>query len=221
MFFDRLDEIEKLALNAGASLFVVPNPEKVQIKNALTLKPEEDAELITMTQVHELEEFLNVKIKTPRFILISPAEKLNDEAVSAFMKNLEEPRENYHFILLSQVLDLVPSAIASRSAIYFLRTKPLFEQELGTNEKTIALTRDFLSAQSIELPKIADKIASKSGDATEKSLTVLETGIKMLFCDLLKDPNIETSNRLAKVVETHENIANGGTPKLHLVADMI
>ena len=68
MYFDSLSEISKIAERTGCAIFVVPDKEKIEIKNAFILQPEEKT-VITIEQVRKMIDALGTKQMAPRFVL--------------------------------------------------------------------------------------------------------------------------------------------------------
>ena len=102
MFFNSVDEIQPIASRVGCSVFVLPKLTEFEIKNAIFLTPETKS-VITIEQVQDMLKLLGTKQKSDRYIIIRPAELLGLEAANALLKNLEEPKDNIHFVLVTDV----------------------------------------------------------------------------------------------------------------------
>ncbi|RME91530.1 MAG: hypothetical protein D6767_05030 [Candidatus Hydrogenedentota bacterium] len=69
---------------------------------------------------HLLQHFIPYRAENnhPRFVWISDAKKLRDEAESALLKTLEEPPNNIHFILFADNKEGIKQTILSRSILF-------------------------------------------------------------------------------------------------------
>lgn len=64
--------------------------------------------------VRELNRFAALSLSSPTGIVIKDIDQATDEALNAFLKNLEEPQENLYFILTASSLFKVLQTVASR-----------------------------------------------------------------------------------------------------------
>ena len=95
MFFSDLESIRNIAEKSGFSIFCVPNPEEISIKNAFRIMPGKTGK-ITKEQADEMIDICKLKETKSRFIVVENAEAMNENAENAILKLLEEPKENYH-----------------------------------------------------------------------------------------------------------------------------
>lgn len=69
--------------------------------------------LSKIAEVKELQNLTKLSFSEPTAILIKDIEKATEEALSAFLKNLEEPQENlYYFLTTSSFYALLPTIIS-------------------------------------------------------------------------------------------------------------
>ena len=99
MFFDNLGDALGLSKNSGCTIFAVPNNAELPLKNAIIVEHAKNKTSISIEQIREAIGYVSGKQKTDQFILIKEAERMTEQASNAFLKNLEEPKENYHFVL--------------------------------------------------------------------------------------------------------------------------
>lgn len=220
MFFDSVNEIEKIALKNGCSVFVLPDREKIEIKNAIVLKPE-DKTTITIEQVKEILGKLSVKQTSDLFVLIRPADALGEEAANALLKNLEEPKQRVHFVLITEEPSRLLATILSRSAVYFLRLNREDEEEIHADKKVIDLAKKLVVAKPQELISLAEELTKKKDGAREYVLMVLATAIEILYKSYYKTGKKVFLTKLPRFLKTYENIEKNGHIKLHLIADLI
>ena len=220
MFFDSVNEIEKIALKNGCSVFVLPDREKIKIKNAIVLKPE-DKTTITIEQVKEILGKLSVKQTSDLFVLIRPADSLGEEAANALLKNLEEPKQRVHFVLITEEPSRLLATILSRSAVYFLRLNREDEEEIHADKKVMDLAKKLVVAKPQELISLAEELTKKKDGAREYVLMVLATAIEILYKSYYKTGKKVFLTKLPRFLKTYENIEKNGHIKLHLIADLI
>lgn len=219
MFFDSASEIEKIAVKNGTSIFVVPEGEKVEIKNALLLAPEEKS-VITIEQVREVLARLSVKQTSECFILVRPAETLGEEAANAMLKNLEEPGEKVHFVLVTDAPSRLLPTILSRAALYILKTSANLT-DIQVDEKIKAVAKKLMVAKPADLPSLAEEITKKKDGVRTYALEVVGTAIEMLYKSYLITGKTAFLSRLPRYLECYEAISRNGHIKLHLVADLV
>lgn len=219
MFFDNLEDIKKLAERVSCAIFVIPNSAEINIKNARIV--EKDKTTISIEQIRTLISETRTKQKTPRFIIIKQAEQMTLEACNAFLKSLEEPGENYHFILQTENLSSIIPTILSRSEVFILRTTNPLDKMAETSEEVKNLAKKMIVAKDKDYIGIMNEIAKKKDSTRELALQVLSSAIEMSYKSYFKTGNQMFLKKIPKMVETYENIAANGNIKLHLVADML
>ena len=215
MFFNSVDEIQPIASRVGCAVFVLPETQNFSIKNALSLTPEKAN--ISIEQVRDMLGFLSVKQKTDRFIIIRPAEMLGLEASNALLKNLEEPKENVHFILITASPSKLLPTILSRSQIYFLKTKLAPETEIDADEADKNLAKKFITARPADLPTLADAMPKDRAHA----LKVIGVAIEMLYKSYYITKKDAFIKKIPAFLTLYEAIEKNGHIKLHTVADLL
>ena len=220
MFFDKISEIPEIAERVGCAVFVVPEDTEVTIKNAFVLKPETRT-IITIEQVREVLRQLTVKQNEPRFVMIRPADKLGEEAENAILKNLEEPKENVHFVLITNQLSRLLPTILSRSAVYIWQGGRTPINEIRADEKLKVLAKKLLSASPKDLPSLAEELTHRKDGVREYVLKVLELAIEMAYKSYFVTEKQVFLTKIPKLIFCYENIVHNGHIKLHLVADLI
>ncbi len=219
MFFNSLDEIKDIAKHNGTSIFVLPSDANFEIKNTIILEPQEKS-IITIGQVHEILDLLNVKQTNDRFIVIRPADKMGVEAANAFLKNLEEPNEKVHFILVTDSPSKLLPTILSRASIYFMREDLKGRDEIKAKPEVKDLAKKLITAKPTDLPEIAEKISKHKDGVRNYTLEILGVAIEMLYKSYYLTGKIAFIKKLPKFLKTYENIEKNGHIKLHLVADL-
>lgn len=100
----------------------------------------EKKKTISVDQIRDLHKFLSLKtLKSERFVLIDPADRLSTAASNSLLKVLEEPPEGTYFFLITSKLSSLLPTIRSRSQI--MRFEKLKANEIsqisGVNQTAV------------------------------------------------------------------------------------
>lgn len=218
MFFERVSEIPEIALKNGLSVFVVPVGTKSGIAQAIETSDGEEAEKLNVETVREIREKTGVKQGEARFVVLYIYGKVSDAAQNAMLKEIEEPKENYHFVILTDDEGKLLATVKSRAQIYRLREGNFLEVR-PRKEKVMKLAKRLLVAEGVELIKIGEEI-NKDKEKRELGLMVVETAIELLFKTYLIRGQEKFLVKLPKLMDLHKNLALNGNLKLHFVADL-
>ena len=217
MFFDSVDEIERIASKTGTAVFVLPKDAEVKLPGAILLKPEEKT-VITIEQVRNVMARLGMRQTSEQYIVIRPAERLGEDAANALLKNLEEPGDKVHFVLITDSPSSLLATILSRASVYFLRTKP--SEGITADEKTKLLAKQLMVAKGAELVKVAEEITKKKDGVRAYALEIVGTTIEMLYKTYFITGKSIFIQKLPKFLALYEAIAHNGHVKLQLVAKL-
>lgn len=220
MFFDQLSDLQKKIERSNTSVVVLPDDVDLAIKDALILKPESRA-TITIDQIRGVLAQLTTKQTSSRFVIIRPADKMGEEAENAILKNLEEPKNNVHFVLVTKMPSKLLTTILSRAALYIWRGVLVSTNEVKASEKDKNLAKRLLVATSKELPVLADELTVKKDGVREYVLSVLSVAIEMAYKSYFMTNKQAFLNKLPNLLKAYDNISRNGHIKLHLVADLI
>ena len=225
MFFDSLDQIPQIAASNNFSIFVVSqagaelSPEKL-FKNPLCLTPDEKGK-ISVDMVREFTSHTTGKQSVAQFLVVYPAEAMNEAAENAFLKNLEEPAENTHYVLITSRPSLLLQTILSRAVIYFLKTADSLSAPVAASDKVKTYAKRMITASTDELIEIATEIAGKKDGARQLAIEVAATGVELLYKSYFATGNVKLLTKLPNFIQLYDNLQANGHIKLHLVADMI
>ena len=220
MFFENIDEIQKIAKKVGCGVFVVPKGIGIDLPKALILQPEEKS-VIAIEQVREVLARLNVKQTSERFILIRPAEALGEEAANAMLKSLEEPGEKIHFVLVTESPSRLLPTILSRSAVYVLRTTPNIDAGVLFDDNIKALAKRLMTCRADELPAVAEEICKKKDGVRAYAMNILAAAIEMSYKTYFITGKAAFLRKIPGFLAAYEAIERNGHIKLHLVADLM
>lgn len=219
MFFESVDEIEQIARKTGTAIFVAPKDVDVEIKNALILEPDNKS-VITIEQVREMIGRISTKQAADLFVVVRPADMLGDAAANAFLKNLEEPGDRVHFVLITDSPSKILPTILSRAAIYFLRGGDVITGEIKANEKDKVLAKRLLVAKPAELVDIAEEIAKKKDGVRVYALEILGLAIEILYKSYFLTKKEVFVKKLPKFLAAYEGVARNGHVKLQIVSNL-
>ena len=205
-----------------------------QHPDCLTISPSEDSKEIRIDQIRELIEDLSLTSHGggAKIAIITPADRLNRNAVNALLKTLEEPTARTHIILVAAQPGRLPATIRSRCQRMVLPV-PSEAQCLGWLQGQAhapaawpgvlqILGRQPLDVLSADAPAVA-AIASETRDVLERGirgdLDAVQTAEKWSKADYeLRLRCIETwvTNRLRDLGATKQLPA--GSPALNIRA---
>lgn len=219
MFFNDVKEIQNIASRTGCAVFVVPNNEAVEIKNAIILEPTTKT-VISIDDVKDLILRLNIRQTSDTFVLIRPADTLGLDSANALLKNLEEPGENVHFVLVTSNASKIIPTILSRSSIYFLKKNVPVDGPIDADSKTMDVAKRLVVAKPADLPALAEEITKTKDGVKQKALNILGTAVEILYKSYYKTGKDVFIKKLPKFLTAYENIDKNGHVKLHIVADL-
>lgn len=223
MFFDSLEQLPEIATHTSCSIFVVPPDTQVNLPYALTLEPDitKKTNIISIEQIREFIALTNSRETTERYFIIRPADVMNEAAQNAFLKTFEEPKAHCHFVLLTEHPAALLPTILSRAQIFYYRTANQLNQAPQADTKTMAMAKKLISASTSDLPALATEISKVKTGAREYALGVTATAIELLYKSYFKTQNPKFLTKLPNFIQLHENLANNGHIKLHIVSDLL
>lgn len=222
MFFDNPKQIPELARQHDCLILVAPETIKLPIKHALHLglDPSKKTDLIGVEQIREFINLSEQKETIDRFLIIQPADAMNDAAQNAFLKTLEEPSPHYHFILATAKPAALLATIRSRAPIFFLRQGIDFNKPPAADEKTIALAKRLIAARPSDLPDLANDLSKIKDNPRAKSLKIVETAIELLYKTYFKTNQTKFLHKLTSLLQLYDHLSKNGHLKLHIVSDL-
>ena len=219
MFFDEIGSIQEIARHSGTAIFVVPDTVMVDIKGSITISPS-GKNGITIDQVRSILGRLSVRQTSDLFIIIRPADALNDEAANALLKNLEEPGDKVHFVLVTASPSRLLPTILSRASLYFWRQKYDVMSKIEVDTTVKDLAKKLMVAKPVELVVLAEQITKHKDNVREFALSVVGTAIEMLYKSYYLTSKPVFLKKIPKFLEAYDAINKNGHIKLHLVADL-
>lgn len=219
MFFDNIDKIPEIVKKNGFSIFVVSNMPEIKMQNAIYLRPDEKTKKINIESVRDILALTSTKKLSDQFFIVEYPEKMSPEASNAFLKNLEEPKENYHFVFLTKDLSALLPTILSRAQIFVEKKLNILETIEENDEKIKQFAKRLMVADGKELVKLSKEIGDKKDRIYAERVVV--TAIEICYKSYFKNKDERLLKPLPKLITLYENISLNGNIKLHIVADML
>lgn len=132
----------------------------------LTPDPTKSTPVITIDQIRSLLAHTATHQSTGQIFIIKHAELMNPPAANAFLKTLEEPRQHYHFLLLTaEPAQLLPT-IRSRAQIFHYYNPG---EKSQPDPVTLDLAKKLITTSGPTLVPLADQLAKKPPKSSTKS----------------------------------------------------
>ena len=118
--------LSKIIQNSHATIVEVPRGYGFDFAKKQIEFPTEAEIIDFLPQIHtgqktddilEIQQKIRGKNSRQQFIIFHSAEKMNEQAQNKFLKSLEEPRSNLHFVLLANSAESFLPTVRSRSQI--------------------------------------------------------------------------------------------------------
>ncbi len=178
---------------------------------------------IAIEQIREVISRSNTRQTSDTYVLISMADRMNEPAQNGFLKLLEEPPENYHFVMQVKDASLLLPTVLSRGDLYVLKTSSPLESAVSADALTKSYAKLLITAKPSDLPGLAKRLTSEKiykKDGRGFTLAVVECAIEILYKSYFKTKKLAYLKKLPKLVALHDNLKQNGHIKLHLVADL-
>ena len=219
MFIDDAKQIPEIARQTGFSIFVGNfAPSEFKKYPTFTLQPDEKTHKISVEMVRSFFSTTTKQQSDVFYIVISP-ESMNEEAENAILKNLEEPREHYHYVFLTRRPSALLTTILSRANIYYEKPDHYLESPVDADEKLKTIAKKLLTASGRDLTALAKEISDKKDRSY--ALEIVDIAIELAEKSYFKTRNTTFLKKLENLLILHDNITMNGHIKLHFVADMI
>ena len=119
MHLNSIDDISRISQKTGFSIFELPTENfDAILPKAHHFKPV-DKDFYTKEVIDEISALVHTKQSKSLIIVLENGENMNDSAANTFLKTLEEPGENVHFVFLVQNSAKILPTIKSRAQNYY------------------------------------------------------------------------------------------------------
>ncbi len=227
MQIDDIKKISQIASSTGFSIFVFPRNydfDNVEIKKSIIIEPQKKDNAsgeIKKEQIAELFSIINQKQNGNLIVIVKYADNMGEVAANAFLKNLEEPKDNIHIVFFVHDLTQLLPTIRSRANIYTIKDHFNFNEAPKANDKDLALAKSILIANEKQLISLSEKLAKSKDTPRQKTLKILDLCIELAYKSFFKTSDKKWLKKLDQLTKAYENIKANGHIRLQLVAQLI
>lgn len=160
---------------------------------------------LKIDEIRKLNSFVSLSLKEKTAIVIKDIDKSTNEAMNAFLKNLEEPQENLYYILTAANIHKVIPTISSRCQIIFTSQKKEIEDE--------EFLAEFIKMKTSQKLLFLDKIGKR-----KEAIDFFYNLVEYLHQEIKKgDNNLSILGNLAALAEeTLSRLEKNGNINLQL-----
>lgn len=226
MFFEDIQKIPSLIEKSGFSILSLKTEcnftDFLNTSNSYILEPDENNK-ITVEKVRELFDLTSMHKTSAYYIIVNHAETMNEQAQNAILKLLEEPKENYHFVLFTkEPTELLPT-ILSRANIYIERVENIEEKPVVADTTIKFYAKRIIAAKTTDLLPIYNDL-SKEKDFKKNSRLylkkIIEAAIEIAYKSFFKTGKLQFIAKINLLIQLQENLKQNGHLKLHFIADL-
>lgn len=215
------ENIPNIVKKSGFAIFEIPEGDFAEILpncyharfEKTAFSKEELDSIAHMTQNKQTEDFIMV---------LENAEHMTPSAANTFLKTLEQPGENVHFVFLVRSAANILPTIKSRAHNYFVPSFSKISAAPDFAPEIMALAKKYIAATPQQLPKLATEIAGKdSKKARERAAQVIDAAIQILYKSYFMTGNSSFLKKLDNLLAINAALDANGHLKLQLVANML
>lgn len=224
MQIDDVDQIPQIVNSTGFSIFVFPRNydfNKINTQKNIVIEPEGKSNNIKIDQVREVFSLLGNKQEKDLTIIVKPAENLNEAASNAFLKNLEEPKDNIHIVFFTHDITQLLPTIRSRASIYIIKEHFSYNEAPKARTKDLELAKSLLIANDKQLISLSEKLAKSKDSPRQKTLEILNLCIELAYKSFFKTSDEKWLRKLNQLTKAYENIKANGHIRLQLIAQLM
>lgn len=240
MYFDSLKSLENIIKNSGTVVIALEDGDNVlndifdlgvfikKLNNCIIVRPGITKNLsgkinnfITIDQIREVISKTNVKQTSDFYIFFDHADTIREDGENTMLKLLEEPKDNYHFILLTDTPETLLQTIKSRAEIYRPIKIDSLDRPPKASDEVLNISKRLLAADTKNIIEIADMINKKKPeDRREFALEILNTTIELAYKSYYKTYKSIFLKKINGMIAAYNNIKLNGNPKLQIVANL-
>ena len=225
MQLDNTQQIPSVAQKANFSIFELPKDTNLSelFSKSIHIKPEGDkTKHISIEQIRDLSQITTSKQTEATYIIVEQPELMSQNATNAFLKSLEEPQSNIHFVFLSYDANSLLPTVKSRANNYYITDKTKISEAPKYPEEVIKLAKEYISSNQSNLATIVEKIIKyRKDDARSGALEIINAGIELMYKSYLMTGNQSFAVKLDKLLSAQDAISQNGHLKLQLIANML
>ena len=226
MFYDKSQNIGDTIKDTSFSIVETNDPDSVIkiFKNQPNKLIEPNSNnIITVNEIKEIVGICALRQKNDFYVLVNSADKMNEQAQNAFLKLLEEPKDNYHFVLVTSCHTVLLPTIRSRANIYIERITNTTTAPINADDKIKSYAKLIISSKNTDLLNIYSKISLEKEYKNNPRLfvcSITETEIEILYKSFFCTKKPIFLKKLPKLIKLYQNLKQNGNIKLHFIADL-
>ena len=230
MYYDDSKDVIDLATKSSFSIFVDREDaefchnfsENLNSSRFTIIEPGKN-HTINVDQIRGIISSSHTIRKKDYFYVIKNADSMNEAAQNAFLKLLEEPPKNYHFVMQTKNAYSLLETVLSRADIYIKRENAPLDAPILAAEKVKSYAKQLISAKETDLVPLMNRIISEKEykkDARGFATNIVECAIEITYKSYFKTKNLIFLKKLPKLLNLLGSLKQNGNIKLHLVADL-
>ena len=226
MFFEKIEKTPSFIEKSGFSILSLKSEFNLsdffESKNSFILEPDENNK-ISVDKVRELFDLCSTHKTSPYYIVINHAETMNEQAENAILKLLEEPKENYHFVLFTKEPSELLPTILSRANVYIERVRNQEEKPVQADSDIKFYAKRIITAKSSDLLPIYNDISKEKEFKKNSRLylqKVIDAAIEIAYKSFFKTNKLQFIKKAQSLITLQENLKRNGHLKLHFIADL-
>ena len=225
MQLNNIDQITSVAKNTNFSIFELPKETDLSdiFKSSIHITPEGDKNKhISIEQIRNISQLATSKQDKALYIIVEQPELMSQNATNAFLKSLEEPNKNVHYVFLSYNAELLLPTVRSRAYNYYLANQQKVNDPPCYPPEVISLAKAYISSNPNTISDTVEKIIKYHKDDTRNgALEIVRAGIDLMYKSYLMTGNQGFTIKLEQLLKTEDAIMQNGHLKLQLIANML
>ena len=224
MQLSSIDQIEPIAGRANFTIFELPKTVNFSdfFTKSFHLVVPEDKTTIPIESIRDITDIADKKQVDQLFIVVEEAEKMSAPAANAFLKALEEPGDNVHYVFLTHDIRSILPTILSRANCFYLTDNEKIADPPQIDEDIKTLAKAYISATQSNLPAVVEKILKfDKKSQREGAVKILDAAIHLSYKSYLITGNASFIQKVEKLLAAQDAISRNGHVKLQLIANML
>ena len=230
MQLNNLNDIETIAPKNNFSIFELPKSanfnaifnKSIHVTFELNKDTGKMRREITKAQIDSIIELCHNKQTEALIIVIEHADALNESAANTFLKSLEEPGENIHYVFLTYNINSILPTIRSRANCYYLAETEKISEPPKAELEVFQLAKEYVAATPKTLPDVVEKILKlDKTDTRQAALKVVSCSIDIMYKSYLLRGTPSFLQKIEQLIATQQAIDQNGHVKLQLIANML
>ncbi len=214
-------DLAHISQKTGFSIFELPEADFTAVlPKAHHFKPSEK-DFFTKPDIDAISALVHTKQAESMIIVLENGEEMNESAANTFLKTLEEPGENVHFVFLVRNYSKILPTIKSRAQSYYQVRSVKLTEAPNVSKDMLDLAKQYLTCPQQNLPKFCDKIAKEKKDARSKAIQLIDATIQLTYKSYFITKQSKYLEKLENLLKASDNLKAGGHIKLQLIAAML